>query len=94
MKHPSKAHTADEVGHNRSEIVDHLRRARGCHWPISLAVIDQQGQMVLLTLKTYEAGVIVHDHSVVGDLELALCPSMPPARSWRWNLQRSMVSPR
>jgi len=75
------------------EIVDHVIRVRGFYWPISLEVIDQQGQMLWLTVKTDEAGVIVHDHSVVGDLALALCPPMHPPRRWRWNLHRYVVRP-
>jgi hypothetical protein len=75
------------------EIVDHVIRVRGFYWPISLAVIDQQGQMLWLTVKTDEAGVIVHDHSVVGDLDLALSPPMHPPRRWRRNLHRYVVRP-
>jgi hypothetical protein len=61
MHHPSRTHTTDEVGYNRSKIVDHFVRTCGCHWPISLAAIDQQGQMLLLTVRTDEAGATVRD---------------------------------
>lgn len=74
-------------------IVDHLTRARGFSWPISLAVINQQSQMVWLTMKTGRVGVSPHDACVADAIELPRCPPMPPARQWRWNLQRSMVSP-
>jgi hypothetical protein len=42
MKRPPRTQTSDDVGDNRSEVVDDLMRARRSHWPTSLVVIDQQ----------------------------------------------------
>jgi hypothetical protein len=85
MNHTSRTHTADDVGHNRSETADHLMRTRGFHWPISLAVINQQGQTLLQTLKTDKAGIMVRYPSEVGGLERANDLPMPPPRSWCQN---------
>jgi hypothetical protein len=49
-----------------------LIRIRGFHWPISLAVIDQQGQMLLLTIKPDWAGITVHYPPGVGGLHMSL----------------------
>ena len=57
MHRTSRTHTSDDLGHGLSEIVAHLMRTRGFHWPISLAVIDQQGEMLLLTIKPDWAGI-------------------------------------
>jgi hypothetical protein len=72
MKRTSRAQTSDDFGHNLTEIVDHLIHTGGFHWPISLAVIDQQGQMLWQTLKTDGAGIIVHDPPGVGGLHMSL----------------------
>jgi hypothetical protein len=61
-------------GHDLTEIVDHLIRARGCHWPIFLTAIDQKGEMLLLTIKTDWAGIIVHYPPKVGSLHMSLYP--------------------
>lgn len=58
MNCTSRTQTSYDFGHNLTEIADHLVRTRGFHRPISLAVIDPQGQMMWQTLKTDEAGVI------------------------------------
>jgi hypothetical protein len=51
-----------------------LIRIRGVQWPISLAVLDQQGQMLLLTIKPDWAGITVHYPRGVGGLHMSLCP--------------------
>jgi hypothetical protein len=53
--------TSYDFGHELTEIVDHLIRRRGFHWPIFLAVIDQQGQMLLLAIKDDKEGIIMRD---------------------------------
>jgi hypothetical protein len=82
-----------DFGRSLIEIVDHVIRARGFYWPIGLAVIDQQGQMLWQTLKTDGAGIIVHYPPVAGALDLALCPPIYSPRRWRRNLQRYVVQP-
>jgi hypothetical protein len=52
MNRAPMTQASDDCGSSLIEIVDHLIRTRGFHWPISLAFIDQQGQMLLLTIKT------------------------------------------
>jgi hypothetical protein len=64
--------TPDDVGHNLTEIADHVTCTRGCHWLLSLPVIDQQGQMLLLIVKTDEEGIIVHYPPGVGGLHMSL----------------------
>jgi hypothetical protein len=39
-----------------------------------LAAIDQQGEMLLLTVKTDWTGIIVHDPPEVGGLHMSLYP--------------------
>jgi len=93
MNRAPMTQTPDDVGHRLTEIADHVTCTRGCHCLLSLPVIDQQGQILFLIVKTDEAGMVVHDHSVVGELELALCPPMHPPRRWRRNLHRYVVRP-
>jgi hypothetical protein len=93
MNHTSRTHASDDFGHHLTEIVDHLTRAGGFAWSISLAVINQQGWMVLLTMKTGMVGVILHDTCVESNLELVRWPPMHPPRRGRRNLQRYMVQP-
>jgi hypothetical protein len=45
-------------------------------------------------MKTAQIGVILLDTRVADARELPCCPPMHPARRWRGNLQRSLVSPR
>lgn len=86
MNRTSRTQTADDVGHDLTEIVDHLTRRRGCHWRLCLANIDSQRQMVWLTMKTGRVGVILHDAWMAEARELPRCPPMHPPRQCRWNL--------
>jgi hypothetical protein len=49
-------------------------RTREFHWPISVAVIDQQGQMVWLTIKPDWAAITVHYPPGEGGLHMSLYP--------------------
>jgi hypothetical protein len=91
MNQTSRTQAHDDVGHHLTERVDHLMRTHGCHWPTSLAAIDQQGRMVWLTMKTDEVGVIVHDACVTGVRDLLHCPPIHSAARGQWNLRRCAV---
>ena len=93
MNRAFRTQTSHDFGRRLTEIADHVMCTRGCHWPISLAAIDSQGQMLWLTLKTDRAGIMEHDPPEVGDLQLPHCSPMHPPRRWRRNLQRYMVQP-
>jgi hypothetical protein len=56
MNRTSRTQTSNDFGDNLSEIVKHLMRTSGFHWPISVAVIERQGQIVWLTMKTTRVG--------------------------------------
>jgi hypothetical protein len=72
MNRASRIQTSDDFRHDLTEIVHHLTRTHGFHSPISLAVIDQQGQMLLLTIKTDWVGITVHDPPGVSGLHMSL----------------------
>jgi hypothetical protein len=74
MNRTSRTQTSNDFGHNLSEIVDHLMRTSGFHWPISLAVIDPQGQMMLQTIKPDWAAITVHYPPGEGGLHMSLYP--------------------
>jgi hypothetical protein len=82
MNRTFRTQTSYDFGHDLTEIVDHLIRTRGFHWPISLAVIDQQGQMLLLTIKTDWAGMTctIPCDGRPSNVALPACPSV--ARRW------------
>lgn len=74
MNRASRTETSYDFGRSLMEIVDHVIHARGFQWPVSLAVIDQQGQMLLLTIKTDWAGIIVHYPPEMDGLHMSLYP--------------------
>jgi hypothetical protein len=65
---------SDDFGREPMEIVDHVIRTRGFHWPISMTVIEQQGKMMLQTIKNDWAGLIVHYPPEVSGLHMSLYP--------------------
>lgn len=60
MNRISRTQTSHDFDHNLTEIGDHRIRTRGFVWPLPPAVIDQQGEIMRLPLKTDEVGIIVH----------------------------------
>jgi hypothetical protein len=74
MNRAPLAQASHDCERSLMEIVDHVIRTRGCHWPISLAVIDQQGEMLWQTIKIDWAGIIVHDPLEGGAPKMSLCP--------------------
>jgi hypothetical protein len=93
MNRASITQTSYDFGRRLMEIADHLTRTRGFHWPIFLAAIDRQGEMLLLTIKTDWAGTIVHNPPGADGLHMSLYPPMHPPRRWRRNLHRYVVRP-
>ena len=93
MHRAPMTHAAFDVGSRLMEIFNDITRYGRYHGLLSLAVIDLQGQMLWLTLKTDWAGMVLHDPPMAGPLERVRCPPMHPSRSWRQNLHTCTGKP-